>query len=113
MVHGYSMSLSIMARGACCQQHSAYCMLRSIDSVCVNVNLRALFQLPAGTHVTALTPRHRVTPGPSRPPSPRRAALAPPRPPGPAVTGLSRQKAPALSRCGVRDTACICVACLC
>ena len=56
----HSMSLAISWGVACCQQHSAYCMLRSIDSVCVNVNLRALFQLPAGTDVTqralSLTP---------------------------------------------------------
>ena len=38
----HSMSLAISWGVACCQQHSAYCMLRSIDSVCINVNLRAL-----------------------------------------------------------------------
>ena len=43
-MHGYSMSLAIMAwHVASSIDHSAYCMLRSIDSVCVNVNLRALF----------------------------------------------------------------------
>jgi len=76
MVHGYSMSLAIMAwHVASSIVHTVCTMLRSIDSVCVNVNLRALFQLPAGTHVTALTPQHRVS---------RHAAHPESRPPSPA-----------------------------
>ena len=53
--------------------HTRYCMLRSIDSVCVNVNLRALFQLPAGTDVTQRSHREarhrRVTPPTPTPPA--------------------------------------------
>ena len=64
LVHGYSMSLAIMGlwHVASTQQHSAYCMLRSIDtvdSVCVNVDLRGV--IPTARPGPTSQRSHRVT----------------------------------------------------
>ena len=84
LVHGYSMSLAIMGlwHVASTQQHSAYCMLRSIDtvdSVCVNVDLRGVIPTarpgPTSQRSHPVTPRHRPSAALSLPlsRSPRRA----------------------------------------
>ena len=107
MVHGYSMSLAIMAwHVASSIVHTVCTMLRSIDSVCVNVNLRALFQLPG--HTSQLTaPRHTAHRGVSRAALSNSIERSRPRA---QKSEKARRPAPP---CLPRDRVCVCVACLC